>query len=303
MNKHTNKILLIVLLVLLSAFVVTKVFRTPARESNLDADLFHIDTSQVELITLQLPGSSSEELTFKKNDSTWTIRQENKSANVEEYQLDQVLGTMNNIKPERMVSRKKDNWDEYHVGDSLAIRLTAYTADMDELGSWRIGRESAGNTYIRSEDRDEVYVVGGNLRSRFDKDFNDWRDKSFLRIDKAFIDKITFHYPADSGFVVEKDGRTWMIGNQKADSAKVENYLYKLQSKDLSGFADEFSPSADPDITVEFSSNSVPHAVVKAWNDPAGRWILNSAFQPGVYFQDSVFWDDIFVGKKVLLGE
>ena len=299
MKQSTNKILLIVLVVLLSAFVVTKVFRSPARESNLDTDVFRIDTSRVEIIEVRQPGNN--ELTFRKGDSTWTIEQADKSANLASIQLDNLLRTMNNVRPERLVSRKKETWNEYQVSDSSAIRLTAYTGDMDELATWHIGKQSAGNTYMRSEDQEEVYLVEGAIRSGVDKDFNEWRDKSFLRIDKSFIDRISFQYPADSGFVLEKEGQGWMINDHEADSLKVQNYIGRLQSKDLSGFADDFSPSSQPDITVELSSNAVPHAVIKAWKtSEGGAWILNSALQPGVYFEDSVFFNDLFIGKAEL---
>ena len=301
MKQSTNKILLIVLVILLSAFVVTKVYRSPARESNLDADVFRIDTSRVEFIEVRQPRKS--ELTFRKGDSTWTIEQENKSASLSSFQLDELLKSMNNVRPERLVSRKKENWSEYQVGDSSAILLTAYTADMEKLASWCIGKQSAGNTYMRAEDEEEVYLVEGNIRTGVGKDFNEWRDKSFLRIDKSFIDRVSFQYPADSGFVIEKVGEAWMINDKKADSLKVQNYIGKLQSKNLNSFADDFSPSAQPDITVELSSNSVSHAVIKGWKTSQGKWILNSALQPRVYFEDSVFTNDLFIGKAELLAK
>ena len=145
-------------------------------------------------------------------------------------------------------------------------------------------------------------MVEGNIRSRVEKDFNDWRDKSFLRIDKAFIDNITFRYPADSGFVIEKNGTSWTINDQKVDSLKIQNYISKLQSRDLNDFADNFSPATEPDVAVDVSSNSVSHAIIKGWKSSENKWILHSALQPGVYFEDSVFWNDLFIGRKELLA-
>lgn len=297
MKQHTNRILLIVLLVLLSAFVATKVFRSPARQSNLNTGVFGVDTAKVNMIRVSRPGAK--ELTLKKNDSSWTIQEENKSSGVEAYELNTLLGTLSNIKPERMISRKKEKWDNYQVGDSSAIRMTAYAANMDEVASWYIGRQSGGMTYLRPADENEVYVVEGNLRTPFGKDFNDWRDKSFLRIDKAAIDKISFRYPADSGFVVVKSGDGWSLNNQKADSSKIESYLYKLQSKDLTHFADNFTPASNPDIIVEFESNSITHAVIKGWKQQDNEWILNSGLRKDVYFLDSS-GTDLFPGKRQL---
>lgn len=298
MKKQKNKILLIVFLVLASAFVITRAFRAPALESNLDHDLFRIDTSRVAALSFSRGGVEEETLTLTRNDSAWTVEQGNKRANVQHWQVNNVLQTLYTTQPERMVSRKEEKWDQYHVGDSAAIRLMAYDASGKVLGTWYIGKQSQGMTYLRAGDETEVYAVEGLLHARFDRDFDDWRDKSFLKIDRSFIDRIRFDYPADSGFVLGKKGGQWTIGNVKADSSRVDRYLFRIQSKDLSAFADDFSPAGEPDVTVEFSSKEIPHAFVKGWKQSANHWILSSALQPGVYFEDSTFADDLFVGRS-----
>lgn len=300
MKKQTNKLLIIVLVVLLALFAVTKIFRAPALESNLDKDVFRIDTAAVAVIKFQDKGDSA--LTLKKSEGRWTVAQRSRSAAVEPYQVRSLLQTLSSVQPERMLSRKKAKWSNYQVGDSAAFRMTAYNDAMKEIADWRVGKESAGATYLRSEGDPEVYAVDGNLRSKFNKDFNAWRDKTFLRVKKNLIGKIEFRYPADSGFVLEKNAGAWMIGNQKADSLKVENYLGMLQSKDLTHFADDYTPSANPDVTLSIDGTA-SHTEVKGWKDAGKKWIVSSTAQEGVYFSDSTFVDDLFIGKKALLGK
>src|SRR5687768_3233178 len=237
MKKKTNTILLFFLLVLLCAFALTKVFRTPARESNLDENIFRTDTAKIAALKIIPAGNAHPEFLLKKNDSSWTIEQDERLARVDERSLENLLSEIHSLKPERVVSRKKEKWDDYHVGDTTAIQLVLYNANMNDLASWHVGKEAQNGTYVRAQNEDEVYIVEGHLGNQLLKDFAAWRDKSFLNVAKRSINKITFAYPADSGYVLEKRDGRWIADNEKADSLKVETYLSKLQLKTLNTFA------------------------------------------------------------------
>lgn len=302
MKKKSNTLLLLILLVLLSAFVLTKVFRSPSLESNLDADIFRIDTSDIAAIKITPAGKNDMELLLKENDTSWTIHQDERKARVDKHSLETLLSEINSLQPERIVSRKKEKWDDYHVGDTSAIQLVLYNAEMNDLAEWRIGSEKQGNTYVRPENEDEVYIVRGHLGNLLLKDFSAWRDKSFLKIAKAAVTKITFRYPADSGYVLEKKDQHWMVANDKADSLKVENYLSKLQLANIDTFADDFSPATPADITLLIEQGT-SQCKVTAWKAVDGKWILNSSVQPDVYFSDTSFPEEYFVAKEFFLKE
>lgn len=300
MKKQTNKRLVIVLILLVALFAATKIFRSPALESNLDKDVFHVDTAAVATIKFQHEGDSA--LTLKKSQGRWTVAQKSRSAAAEAYQVRSLLQTLATLQPERMVSRKKEKWSNYQVGDSASFRLTAYNDAKKEIADWHVGKSSAGATYLRTEGDAEVYAVEGNLRSKFDKAFNAWRDKTFLHVNKNLIEKIDFRYPADSGFVLEKKAGAWMIDGRKADSVKVANYVARLQSKDLTHFADDFSETRDPDITLSIEGSALQE-VIKGWKGDGKNWVLSSTAQKDAYFSDSTFVRDLFVGKNALTGK
>ena len=302
MKRFNNKILIITLLVLLTGFVLAKVFRSPSLESNLDEELFKIDTSKVTEIRILPDRSERKEIKLIRDQKNWKVQQENASAKVEQYTLNNLLGIIAKLKPERMVSRKKEKWDTYSVGDTTGIPLIVL-ADNKEISNLRIGKESSGTTYVRENSEDEVYAIEGNLREIVNRKFNSWRDRSFLRVNKDLVTKVTFKYPADSGFVIEKRGKTWMIGNEKADSAKIENYISKLRSKDLSSFIDNFSILAEPELMITIESNTSSLAVVKAWRRSSSAWVLSSDLQPDVYFLDegAALGYELFPGKEKFL--
>jgi hypothetical protein len=301
MKNTTNKILLIVLFILLSAFALTKIFRTPARESNLDTEVFKIDTAEIAAIKFKSTGAATE-MTLKENKDGWTIEQDKKTARASAMEVKNLLHTISTLRPERVVTRKAENWKNYAVHDSAALQLVAYNEKMDEIANWHIGKESAGSTFIRIGNDDEVYALEGSLRNPFEKKYDDWRDKTFLRVKKTSLNKITFSYPADSGFVLQKDGGVWQIGQSKADSLKVENYLRRLQSIDADSFAGDGPPSNDPLITLSIEGSGDP-IFVKAWKGSEKEYILESSLQKGVYFVDSTVSKDLLASKKTFRVE
>lgn len=293
MKMNRNKSLLAVLVALVAAFVFTKVFRTPALKSNLDAKAFAVDTARVRSISVQRPGDP--EIIIEKAAGTWTVKEENKQAKAERYAIDNIMRIFASATPERIVSRNKGKWNTYQVDDSTSIHVTAFDGDKTSIADWHVGKQAQGSTYVRRTGDETVYALEGTIRSTLENDFDDWRDKTFLKFDPASITAVKFQYPADSGFVLQKNNAAWMIGNQPADSAKVERYLQRFRSRSLSAFADT-PPAAEPEITLSLETNQGT-GVIKAWKEDDDRWILHSTTQEGTYFIDGRIDDDLFVGK------
>jgi hypothetical protein len=155
-------------------------------------------------------------------------------------------------------------------------------------------------TYVRLEGEDEVYTVDGFLESSFNRPFNDWRDKSLLRIKRDAIAKVSFNYP-DSGFLVEKRDKKWWIENQLADSVKVKQYLNQLELKNAATFADDFSPSGQPNISLNIDGETGPLATLQAWKRTTD-WVVTSTQQPGIYFstEGSGIFNAVFEKQKNL---
>lgn len=297
---RTNKILLVALLVLLSAFVLTKVFRSPSLESNFNADVFNVDTASIAAVTITSNKDSDKPVTIRNTEEGWTVEQDGRTVSVARNQRDALLRTLAGMQAERIVSRKPEKWDTYQVGDSTSLEVVVLDKNEKAIAHWLIGKQSQGATYARLDGETEIYALRGYLQGEFNKSFADWRNKTFLDVNTAAVDKVVFGYPADSSFVLEKrDG--WMIGDGKADSVKVEQYLGRLHSRNLSSFADNFSPDTAADVTLTISGNAMAPVIVKGWKADGSRWILTSSVQQDVYFDDSTFVGDLFIGKTELI--
>lgn len=298
MKKVNNKILILVLLLLMVVFVSTRVFRSPARESNLNNDIFKVDTSRIKEVKLYTEADQWKEIQLIKTGAKpWKVKRDTITSETESYPLNHLLNIITRLKPTRIVTRKKEKWKEYNVGDTAKVKVLIKD-EMGKTSEWYIGKEKGGTTYMRVEGSDEVYGVDGYILDAFNKKFNDWRRRMFLRFDKEAITRVRFQYPADSSFVLEKKDKVWMIGTETADSVKVQDYLSKLHVKDLTDFADDFKPETTPDVVVEFEGKS--EVKVKGWKKSFYQWVLNSSSREGVYFLDEGMrtFPEVFVGKK-----
>ena len=298
MKKINNTALLIVFLALILIFILTKLFRSPGRESNMDAAIFEVDTARVTEIRFRPQKDTLIETRLVRDGNKWNVIRKNVEAEAAAYKVENVLSTLASLQPERIVSRKKEKWGEYELTDSSATTVTVFRED-DIMLDLKIGKQTGNATYARAGNADEVFVMEGDLKTAFDNPFKEWRNKTFLRLTKNTINRIQFQYPADSSFVLEKKETGWMIGTSIADSARVESYLSKLTFKDHDQFADSFSPSTDADVIVTFSSSDKPDVVIKGWKTSFYQWILNSSVQPKTYFLDEgpLLARDLFVGK------
>jgi hypothetical protein len=168
------------------------------------------------------------------------------------------------------------------------------------------GRMPGGTyTYVRLSDENEVYTVDGFLEPTFNNSFNEWRDKTLLKLNKDDIVKLSFNYPADSGFVATKRDSVWYVGNDLADPSKVDRVIQSFSSKYLTEFADGFTPKAAADAVIQVDGKSGNLVTLEGWKAENSEWVLSSSLQKGIYFSSkgSSVITDILIGRKKLLPE
>lgn len=297
MKRSNNKILFIVLIVLVGGFVLTRVLRSPALEKNLEENLLKIDTAKITEIRISPSAQKGEEIKLIRNSNTWKVQRNDLTAAAENRSLKNAIGVLAAIHPDRVVSRKKEKWSSYKV-DTTGTNVKIFTGQKMAADFW-VGKSGSGTTCVRLEGEDDVYAVKEMIDTYFNKDFNAWRNKAFLRLEPDKITKITFQYPSDSSYTVVRDSSQWKIDNAKVDSAKVESYLNKFRSRDISEFADSFTPASSPTYQVTMEREGHTPINVRCWKTENDKWILTSSLQDGVYFsaQSAPLINDLFVGR------
>ncbi len=297
MKRSKNTILLIALIILLGGFVLSKVFRSPSLESNLDEHLLTLDTASINAIHIN-PASNKGEIRLVRSGKNWEAQFNGSTSKVETAQVKNALRSLREIHPERLVTRKKEKWQDYKV-DSTGTHVKVYTGQNDPSEFW-IGKTSGGGTTVRLEGDDKVYEVKESLESSFNKPFSSWRDKTFLRVDPDVVSKVTFKYPADSSFVLEKSGTKWAIENSAADSTKVRTYLNRFRSQNLSEFKDDFPAADSPKFVITLFQDANKILELQGWTAEDNKWAVSSSLQPGVYFSsdNKTLMNNLFAGKE-----
>lgn len=311
MKKFSNKILIIVLVLLVGIFVLSRVFRSPGLESNLKKELVKIDTTKVTEVRIQTPQGDGQEIRLVKGGKKWRVSLGDKQSEAGAGVVESMLGVLKDLQSQRMVTRKKERWDDYVVGEG-GTRVSVYNGS-DKLADLKIGKAGfkqapqqgmgGGNgsafTYVRLTDENEVYASDGFISTHFNRSFNDWRNQLFLKVNRTEVTKLEFNYP-DSSFVLEKKDSLWYAGGTQAVETKVNQYFSRIRLRNISEFEDQFiAPGAAP-IRLQISGVAGPIITAQAWTKGDGEFVLTSTLQEGVYFRDkqSGVIKDVFVGQS-----
>ena len=314
MKKINNKVLVIGLAVLVGIFVVSKLFRSPKLESNIRKELVGLDTADITEVRMTSSGDQPRTIKLIKEKDKWMVTQDDKSYPADKSVVSNLVSTVASLNAERMVSRKQDKWDSFSVDEKSTV-VSVYE-DGNKAAEFRVGKtgfnqsRGAGGfgqqgqgieayTYVRMADEDEVYSVNGFLEATFNRGVNDLRDKSFLRFSSDDVTKVTFTYPADSSFVLEKRDTVWFVAGRMADEGKVTNYLREISLKSETSFADGFIAPITPTVKLQIDGGSGPIATVEGWKQDSA-WYLRSSRQPDVFFlnNDQNAINRMFVGQS-----
>jgi hypothetical protein len=318
MKKLNNKILIGILAGLVVVFALTRIFRSPGLQRSLPETLVQTDTASVDAVHIYPAKGNGLKLEFKRKNQTWSVSRGQKQVSADQASVSTMLGYLTKLAPQKLVTRKKDKWKQYEVGDSstrvvvmkgketlaeFLVGRTSFSQPSGPPNPYGMGGYGASFTYVRKSGEDKVYTVEGYLESAFNRGFDDWRDKSFLRLKPEQITRIRFDYP-DSGFVAELKNSKWMIGGQVADSVEMKNYLSQLGLKNAQVFADDFKPALPPDLSLIFEGAGGELATVKAWKRDAD-FVLNTGRHPDTHFSSAstALMSTLFERREKLSGK
>jgi len=138
MKKLNNKILFGVLIGLAAIFALSRVFRASKRQSNLRTELLKIDTAAVNKVLLFAAVEKGKEIALNREGNKWIAKKEKSTAPTEQGSVNNAIATLANLKPLRLITKKKENWKEYSVGDS-GTRVQLYKGDV-VIADIHIGR-------------------------------------------------------------------------------------------------------------------------------------------------------------------
>jgi len=295
-RKINIRTLLYIFGALLAVVIISQVMEKRKGERTFRSELAAFDTARVTSVIISDPKNGNSALELVRTGRAWTMKSNGREYRTDKDNINNLLMDLTGLKAERIAATGKEKWKEFEVTDSLALRATVkgknkILADlMVGRFSWQpsnnpYDRQGIMTTYVRIADEKEVYAVNGFLRMSLSPDVNRFRDKTLVKSVPGQLKKLTFQYPADSSFILEKQGNTWIIQGQPADSAKTSLYLASLE--DLSGadISDDASVEGQPIFRLTLESSSAAPVEVQAFvADSLNGHIITSSLNPDTKF-------------------
>jgi len=321
MLKNISSIKLIgILAVLVLVYFGIQLFKGKSRSKSFKAELVEIDTAKVTKMLIDAKGKSLE--LIKENNSWKVSLGEGKYAEAQKSNVKSTLNSLLSIKPSRIAAKDPQKWKDYQV-DSAGTRVQVFEGNKNTLdlviGRFGFNQQAMQQqqqmmmggrgmqqffTYVRLNNEDEVYVADNFMGMSLNSEANDFRNKQLLSLTTDSIAEIQFNYPADSGFVLTKVDSVWSIFGNQTDSASTASYLSDIRYVTNSNFVDDVPASAlvSPTVSLNIRQNRQPDIMVKAFQHPIHKWIVNSSVNPQSYFADEKLIDEIFVWQAKLLN-
>ena len=240
-----NRTLLIVFLVLLGIYGLSKVF-SGKKDKSFDTNLIQIDTTQVSRIVINPKAPDEQEISLTKEASGWIASNGRINAKATPGSVTSIMSNFALIKTKRIAANKAEKWPEYEVGEGQGTRIRVYNGDK-LLEDFIVGRFSfnqqtqSGISYIRLTDQNEVFAIDGFQTLTFGQGFSSYRDKLILKMTPEMeITEFDLQMPDTTNHYLNNNGIWTYNAETPLDSTLVGNYLNALRNISGNEFADDF---------------------------------------------------------------
>jgi hypothetical protein len=323
MSKKLNiKSLLIIFAVLLVIVVLVAVRDSKKGDRSFKVDLIPLDSAQVTAITIYPRSYKNNPIKLQKESGTWKLLTGDKSYTAEKNTIKEILNTLIHLKAERVAATDKGKWATFEVNDTSATRVTlgtgkksaadlyigkfSYQQPKNPNPSYNYGQQGKMTTYVRLADDKNVYAVNGFLSMMFNRKADAYRNKTIINSDRLEWTRLSFNYPGDSSFVMNKENNKWMINGLLADSTSVMRYfnsIYRLVSSD---FVDNEKPqSSTPEFSLKIEGKNFVNPIqVDAYvSDTTNGYLIATSQNKDTYFSSkkSKLAAKLFFGKNHFL--
>jgi hypothetical protein len=306
-NKINSKWLFFTFGALLLIYVLTLLFK-PSNEGNFNRNLAPVDTAKITAIYIK-PKNSDDEIKLERQDKQWGIIYKGKNIKPDGQYITSMLNELSKIEVEHIVSSDKNDWPLYDVSDSASVKVRVEQKGKT-VANLVIGRYSFEqrmqkiSTYVRINGEDEVYSVQGFLSMTFGGGLTQMRDKSVVKLNPSHITRVTFNYPSDSSFMLERTNNQWLISGIQADSAKTATYINALANLYSYNILENTAPVGNKLYEIKIEGNSFSPVQLQAFeSDTIVKRFITSSVAPDMQFAgaEGELYNQVFVSKKSFL--
>jgi hypothetical protein len=304
-RKLNIKILTAIFTALLVIVILVELADSRKGGRTFREDLVEVEAGEVTSMEIFPKVAGGEMIKLTRQDEMWFAESEGNRYNADGAMVGSMISELNRVQPESVVATEESRWEQYEVTDSLGTRIKLYNgqevlADLI-IGKFSFSQPRKMTSYVRINGEDEVYGVDGMLGMSFNRNLNSFRDRTVISSSVADWSKLTFSYPADSSFVLQKAGDGWMVDGQPADSVAVEEYFSSLGNLSNGQFAEEEpSGTVTHRLVIEGNNEMQPIEITGYYIDEE-NFIVESSHNRGNFFNSTDLANTIFIsGNKFI---
>jgi Domain of unknown function (DUF4340) len=282
-GKLRTSSLLLVLLALLGIWWWSGRVSPQAQQRTFKEVLVRLDTSTINTFTLiHAPFKGFPEIRFTRETGGWRMVMGRDTAWADPEPVHDVLVAFNDMRALRLVGAMAAVQQPYNLDTLNAERLIVESSQgRFEL---RVGKATGGDenqTVVNPTGDPNAYAIAGLLGMRTDLPFSGWMPKYLIKGDPANWKRLTFQFPQNRSYVMEKREGRWFIGDVALDPTKIDRYLGSLarsRGQELVDPNDTLNAQLAFRLIVEDTTKATPMVVVVA--ALADRFIVRSSLNP-----------------------
>ncbi|MCB0809221.1 MAG: DUF4340 domain-containing protein [Flavobacteriales bacterium] len=287
-NKVGTKALLLVLVVLAGLYLLADRYSLRSQDRTFRQYVVQVDTGAVVGLTLHPRSMEGEPLHLSRTEEGWSVTgPEGRAYRADAALVHGILGQVAMLPAERMIGGILLVGERHELTDSLRNRAVFHLVDGDsvvlDIGRSTFAPSGTGSwTYVHVPGEKDVFATPGTLQMEADRALTDWRPTQLVRGEATDLVRLTFTFPGDTGYVMERRGQDWLIDGQPCDGGRVERFVESLVRSKARGFQDDADVTGvQPShrLTVVDTTRSTPIVVtVYPWN---GGFVVTSTQNPG----------------------
>lgn len=295
--------------------------------------VLEVDSAQVQAVRIERPDAPT--IRLEKSSGSWSVAPGDTSVSypASRSSVERLLGSLPSLEVSAIATRQTDKHPRYGV-DSTGTRVTMLGAGNEPLGSLIVGRTEMRRsssaqrqarfrrgrgrgvpiTYVRSPEAPDVYSIEQPLNALVGRSVEEWRDKTIWNLARSQIERISFQYPADSSFTIERAADTtggtstnWVSAGDTLSTTAVSSLLRTVSSPEANAFAEGVSPESlsDAPYTVRLHLSDGSRRALRI--RPAGNgsdYLLTADNYPYVARIRASRWDRVVLqGRDAFLQD
>ncbi|HCA66653.1 MAG TPA: hypothetical protein DEP11_00165 [Candidatus Jacksonbacteria bacterium] len=241
MTKRAFQKIVLVFIIVALALIAWGLIRSSSIEDQAILPKLSFDKS-VNRIEIAFGGKTT---TLVKQGEKWEAKEGDSVFPADTTAVDSVLGTLSKLELQDIVSKNKDRYEDFEIGDSSAL-IISWLKNDEERGKMYIGGQdyARGGDYARIGEAESVYLTREPIRSYFAR--GSFKNLGLVEIsDAALVSKVAWEYPDAAVSMtllkknLDKDAEEWIFENDSGvlvnqDAVKTFlSFLASFQADDI----------------------------------------------------------------------